>query len=83
MTFIVVKTLVYGIDVPRYASIICIILFIGGLQLISLGVIGEYLGRVVIEDFSDNSSKEYKKMDETVVEITLKENEELLNGISK
>ena len=47
--FIVVRTLIYGIDVPGYASLICVILLIGGIQLISLGVIGEYLGRIFVE----------------------------------
>lgn len=47
--FLVVRTLVYGIDVPGYASLMVSTLFIGGVQLISLGVIGEYLGRVFEE----------------------------------
>lgn len=47
--FIVVRTFIYGIDVPGYASLICVILLMGGIQLISLGVIGEYLGRVFVE----------------------------------
>lgn len=46
---IFIKTLLRGIDVPGYASLICIILFLGGIQLISIGIIGEYLGRVYIE----------------------------------
>ena len=44
-----VRTAIYGIDVPGYESIICTILFLGGIQLISLGVLGEYLGRVFDE----------------------------------
>lgn len=48
-TFLVVRTLILGIDVPGYASLMVVILFLGGLQLISLGVIGEYLGRVYDE----------------------------------
>lgn len=47
--FIIVRTVIYGSDVPGYASLICIMLFIGGIQLISLGIIGEYLGRIFIE----------------------------------
>lgn len=43
------KTLVYGIDVPGYESIIVTILFLGGVQLITLGIIGHYLGRVFNE----------------------------------
>ncbi len=45
-SFLILRTLIYGIVVPGYASIMVVILFLGGLQLISLGVIGEYLGRV-------------------------------------
>ncbi|PKU23524.1 glycosyltransferase family 2 protein [Telmatospirillum siberiense] len=44
-----IKTLVYGIDVPGYESIIVIMLFLGGVQLITLGIIGHYLGRVFNE----------------------------------
>ena len=49
MVVIIARTLIYGIDVPGYASIMVIILFLGGLQLIFLGVIGEYLGRAFYE----------------------------------
>lgn len=46
---ILFKVLLHGSDVPGYASIITVILFLGGIQLISLGVIGEYIGRIYIE----------------------------------
>ena len=49
IVYILVRTIILGIDVPGYASIICFMLMIGGIQLISLGVIGEYLGRIFIE----------------------------------
>jgi len=48
-TFIVARTLVLGADLPGYASLMVVVLFFGGIQLISLGVIGEYLGRLFIE----------------------------------
>lgn len=47
--FIVVKTLILGIDVPGYASLLTVMLMIGGLQLAGLGVIGEYIGRLYVE----------------------------------
>ena len=47
--FILVRTLVYGRDWPGYASLIVAILFLGGLQLIGIGIIGEYLGRTYLE----------------------------------
>jgi glycosyltransferase involved in cell wall biosynthesis len=47
--FITLRTLVFGIDVPGYASLIVAVLFLGGLQLLSLGIIGEYIGRIMIE----------------------------------
>ncbi len=49
MIFMLIKTLVLGIDVPGYASLVCIILMLGGIQLVCLGVIGEYIGRIFIE----------------------------------
>jgi glycosyltransferase involved in cell wall biosynthesis len=47
--FIVGRTLIFGTDVPGYASLVTIILGLGGVQLISLGVIGEYLSRIFAE----------------------------------
>ena len=48
-SFLVFRTMIVGIDLPGYASLMVVILFLGGIQLISLGVLGEYLGRVFIE----------------------------------
>ena len=47
--WLVARTLVHGVDVPGYASLMVVVLFLGGVQLLSLGVIGEYLGRVYDE----------------------------------
>lgn len=46
---VLVDTLINGRDSPGYASLMVVILFLGGVQLIALGVIGEYLGRVFHE----------------------------------
>jgi glycosyltransferase involved in cell wall biosynthesis len=47
--FIVVRTLVFGADLPGYASLISVMLFLSGMQLLALGVIGEYVGRTYLE----------------------------------
>jgi len=47
--FILMRTLLYGRDVPGYTSLIVVILFLGSLQLISIGTLGEYIGRIYIE----------------------------------
>ncbi|HTT41099.1 MAG TPA: glycosyltransferase family 2 protein [Burkholderiales bacterium] len=48
-SFIVLRTLILGIDVPGYASLLSVILFLGGIQLIGIGVLGEYIGRIYSE----------------------------------
>ena len=48
-SFIVIRTLIFGIDVPGYASLLTTILFLGGVQMIGIGVIGEYIGRMYME----------------------------------
>jgi len=47
--FLVARTLILGVDVPGYASIIVSILFIGGANLVGIGFLGEYLARVYME----------------------------------
>lgn len=47
--WLVIRTILHGADVPGYASLMVVVLFLGGVQLLSLGVIGEYLGRVYDE----------------------------------
>ena len=46
MLFIIFRTLFLGIDSPGYASLMSAVLFLGGVQLVSIGVLGEYLGRM-------------------------------------
>jgi glycosyltransferase involved in cell wall biosynthesis len=45
----IIRTLVHGIDVPGYESLIVAVLFLGGVQLLSLGVLGGYIGRIFNE----------------------------------
>ncbi|WP_298224687.1 glycosyltransferase family 2 protein [Acidocella sp.] len=47
--FIMVRTLVFGNQVPGYASIFVAVTFFGSVQLISIGVLGEYIGRIYME----------------------------------
>jgi len=48
-SWIILKTLIFGVDSPGYASIITIVLFLGGIQLMGIGILGEYIGRIYIE----------------------------------
>lgn len=47
--YIFIRTLIEGIEVPGYSSLLIFILLLGGIQLLSLGIIGEYLGRIFIQ----------------------------------
>ena len=49
MAYIIVRTLIFGVDVPGYASLLVALLFFSGLNMIGLGIIGEYIGRVYME----------------------------------
>ncbi len=46
---VVIQKLLYGIDVPGYATIVVLVLLLGGLQLFCLGVLGEYFAKMYIE----------------------------------
>jgi glycosyltransferase involved in cell wall biosynthesis len=48
-SFLLIRTLLYGVDAPGYASIMVSILFLGGVQLIGIGILGEYIGRIYME----------------------------------
>ena len=47
--YLILRTLILGVDLPGYASIMVAVLFMGGIQLVSLGVIGEYIARIFKE----------------------------------
>lgn len=47
--YIIIKTLVFGVDVPGYASIFVAVIFFGGVQLLSIGILGEYIARIFNE----------------------------------
>ncbi len=47
--YFVVSTLIYGTDLPGYPSLIVSVMFFSGIQLMSLGMIGEYVGRIFAE----------------------------------
>ncbi|MFT6834442.1 MAG: glycosyltransferase involved in cell wall biosynthesis [Francisellaceae bacterium] len=49
MFYTILKHLIFHSDLPGYASLMCVILFLGGIQLISLGIIGEYISRIYNE----------------------------------
>ena len=46
---IIAKTLIFGVDVPGYASLLVSTLFVGGIQLLGIGIVGHYVGRVYAE----------------------------------
>ncbi|MBQ2885315.1 MAG: glycosyltransferase family 2 protein [Alphaproteobacteria bacterium] len=47
--YIIIRTIVDGVDVPGYASLLVFILLLGGIQMIILGILGEYIGRIFVE----------------------------------
>jgi len=74
---IIAKTLVYGRDLPGYASLMVVILFLGGVELCALGVIGEYLGRTFneakrrplyfVESFAPGPASDCRDADEVLL----------------
>ena len=49
LIFVVIQKLCFGIDVPGYATIVVLVLFLGGMQLFCLGLLGEYISKIYIQ----------------------------------
>jgi len=49
LIYVVISTIMVGIDVPGYATIVTLLLFIGGIIILSCGILGEYIARIYIE----------------------------------
>lgn len=47
--YIVLRIVILGVEVPGYASLLVAVLFLGSLQLLSVGLLGEYIGRIYLE----------------------------------
>jgi len=47
--WIVIETLIFGVDVPGWATLAAALMFFGGVQLLSIGILGEYVGRIYNE----------------------------------
>jgi len=47
--WMVLRTVLFGVDLPGYASLMTAVMFLGGIQLVGLGVVGEYVGRIFEE----------------------------------
>ena len=49
LIIVVIQKLFFGIDVPGYATIVVLVLFLGGMQLFCLGILGEYLSKIYVQ----------------------------------
>ena len=49
MLIVFIKTLIRGVDVPGYASTVCLLLFLGGIIEFSIGIVGEYVSHIYLE----------------------------------
>jgi glycosyltransferase involved in cell wall biosynthesis len=48
-SIITIRTVIFGVDLPGYASLLVSVLFLGGIQLMGIGILGEYIGRIYKE----------------------------------
>ena len=49
LIFIVLRRLLFGDPVAGWASLICVIIFVGGIQMFSIGIMGQYISRMYME----------------------------------
>lgn len=49
LIYVIVSTFIFGIDVPGYATIVTLLLFIGGIIILSCGILGEYISKIYME----------------------------------
>lgn len=49
LVVVILQKLIFGIDVPGYATIVVLVLFLGGMQLFCLGILGEYLSKIYVQ----------------------------------
>ena len=68
--YMIIRTLLFGNPVPGYPSLIVIVLFLGGVQLIAIGVLGEYIGRI----FSETKRRPLYLLDDYFPQNTDKDN---------
>ena len=61
-TYIIITTLVHGRELPGYASIMAMITFLSGIQLLTIGILGEYIGRI----FNETKQRPLYLIDETL-----------------
>lgn len=74
---ILIQTWIFGVRLDGYPSMMAVILFLGGIQLISIGVIGEYIGRIFVE----SKRRPVYLVDETVG-VTLEDLEDAADSSS-
>ncbi|TWT14573.1 glycosyltransferase family 2 protein [Planomicrobium sp. CPCC 101079] len=82
MLFILVRTLLFNDSVPGYPSLMAVILFLGGIQLLSLGIIGEYLGKVfqetkgrpvyLVQEYYSRMHADKRKENKSVIQLNRK-----------
>jgi glycosyltransferase involved in cell wall biosynthesis len=49
LLFVILQKLIFGIDVPGYATIVVLVLFLGGIQLFCIGLLGKYLSKIYVQ----------------------------------